>query len=73
VFAALKEKAKCPVPSKPFRLPPLATDRTGRGAQRAARFAKAEEPIVGLLNRGVSLVGATARESLAAGWARPGK
>ena len=33
----LKETAECPVPSKPFRLPPLATDRSGRGARRARR------------------------------------
>jgi len=46
--AALNEKAECPVPSKPFRLPPLASDRSG-----AARPAKAalEEPIVGLSAR----------------------
>jgi hypothetical protein len=32
--AALKEKAECPAPSKPFRLPPPAIDRSGRSAQR---------------------------------------
>jgi hypothetical protein len=35
--AILKERAECPVPSKPFRLPSLATDRSGRGARRAWR------------------------------------
>ena len=32
-----KEKAECPVPSKPFRLPPLASDRSGRSSRRARR------------------------------------
>jgi hypothetical protein len=61
--AVLKETTKCPVPSKPFCLPPLATDWRGR---RAARLAKAgrEEPTFGLLNRGASVGGIAAREGL---------
>jgi hypothetical protein len=33
----LREKAECPVPSKPFRPAPLATDRPARGGRRAPR------------------------------------
>jgi hypothetical protein len=33
----LKEEAECLVPSKPFRLPPLATDRSAHGEGRAGR------------------------------------
>jgi hypothetical protein len=54
---SLKEKAECPVLSKPFRLPPIAAGRSE--ARRPARQTKAgrQEPIVGLLNRGVSVAG----------------
>ena len=55
--AVPEEKAECLVPSKPFRLPPHEPDWSGPGARRAWR----EEPIVGLLNRGVSIGGAAAR------------
>ena len=33
--AALKEKTECRVPSKPLRLPPLASDRSARSLRRA--------------------------------------
>jgi len=39
---SLKEKAECPVLSKPFRLPPLATDRSGCGAPGEGRAARAD-------------------------------
>jgi len=60
--ALLKEKAECPVPSKPFRPAPLANRSVG--ARRVARLAKVgrEEPIVGLLIHGVSVAGIAARE-----------
>ena len=35
--AAPREKAECPVPSKPFRLPRLASERSGRSGGRARR------------------------------------
>jgi len=56
-----EEKAECPVPSKPFRLRPLAADRAA-----AARLAKAgrKETIVGCLNHGVSIAGAVVREGV---------
>ncbi len=42
--AALNEKAECSVPSKPFRLPPLASDRSGaaRGAPGEGRAGRAD-------------------------------
>src|SRR5208337_417223 len=53
IAVALKEKAECPVPSKPFPLPPLATE----GPRRVAHVAKAgrQEPVVGLLFRSWAL------------------
>ena len=35
-YLSLREAAECPVPPKPFRPPPLALDRSGRGMRRRA-------------------------------------
>ncbi len=66
----LREKAECPVPSKPFRLAPLATDWY-IAAWRAARLTKAGREEPGLLNRGVSVAGVRSRKGLTAKRARP--
>ncbi len=41
-YAVLKERAECPFPPKPFRLPPLATYRSGHGAPGQGRAARAD-------------------------------
>ena len=54
-------------------VPPAAACNRSVGARPAARLAKAgqEEPIVGLLNRGVSIAAIAAREGLSTKRARP--
>jgi hypothetical protein len=66
--AVPEEKAAWPVRSNPFRLPPLATRRSGRAGD-----SRREDRIVGLLNCGASVAGIATREGLTAKRARRGK